>query len=309
MLIQDVLEYLGMDVSDEKQEAMFRKYDKDKSGYIDYNEFRTMWVRLSNVRGELEARNIEIPKNARESKLQQMLEEILDQEERKEHRALEEAKWWHAWHTERDRRSKLGQRALYRARDELAEALDASGQVYIIGRGKNNKFDGTSELFNDEFYGKDIVETCWTDRVNPTYERPQSRRRKMLHATEEEDLSDAVAIPIVQGKVEPMKRNDRVRRRPQKDINYMEKMNKLSFQRRAKKILPVVADTESLLPPSREATPDVVESDDMNDMFYQDRQYIRSLRFKSLRPKKNTVWLWGRRVVQVEMRWQGYRLS
>ncbi|KAL4115288.1 hypothetical protein PRIC2_013453 [Phytophthora ramorum] len=38
----DVLEYFGMDVSDEKQEKIFKKYDKDKSGYIDYKEFRSI---------------------------------------------------------------------------------------------------------------------------------------------------------------------------------------------------------------------------------------------------------------------------
>ncbi|RLN81488.1 hypothetical protein BBO99_00003682 [Phytophthora kernoviae] len=42
----DVLEYFGMDVGDGKQEKIFKKYDKDKSGYIDYNEFRSMWVSL-----------------------------------------------------------------------------------------------------------------------------------------------------------------------------------------------------------------------------------------------------------------------
>ena len=123
----------------------------------------------------------------------------------------------------------------------------------------------------------------------------------MLHAAQEEDPKHTLKIPINKCKVKPVKRNDRVRRRTQNNINFMQKLNKLSFQP-AKKILPVAADTGPIPPPSRESETDPVETDDINELFYRDRRYVRSLRFKSLRPKINTVWLWGRRVDQVKMR-------
>ena len=36
----DVLEYLDFKVSDAKQERLFKKYDEDKSGFIDYEEVK-----------------------------------------------------------------------------------------------------------------------------------------------------------------------------------------------------------------------------------------------------------------------------
>ena len=40
------LEYLGLKVSDQKQEGFFKKYDKDNSGTIDYEEFMAIWLEV-----------------------------------------------------------------------------------------------------------------------------------------------------------------------------------------------------------------------------------------------------------------------
>lgn len=63
------------------QEQMFNKYDKDKSGFIEYSEFKKIWVRLANVKKELTDRGVKIPKLATKGMLSNMLEEILDAEE------------------------------------------------------------------------------------------------------------------------------------------------------------------------------------------------------------------------------------
>lgn len=60
---------------------MFRKYDADGSGYIEYPEFKKIWVRLANVQKELTDRGVKIPKMATNRTLSNMLEQILDAEE------------------------------------------------------------------------------------------------------------------------------------------------------------------------------------------------------------------------------------
>lgn len=64
-----------------KLEEMFKKYDTDHSGQIEYAEFKKIWVRLSNVRKELTDRGVKIPKVASNRMLYSMLEQILDTEE------------------------------------------------------------------------------------------------------------------------------------------------------------------------------------------------------------------------------------
>ena len=76
-----VLEYLGLSVSDEKQEQLFLQYDKDGSGFIDYEEFKQVWLRVGNTKKELLDRGIAIPKFATKNQLMTMLGHILDEEE------------------------------------------------------------------------------------------------------------------------------------------------------------------------------------------------------------------------------------
>ena len=64
-----VLEYLGLKVSDEKQEELFSTYDADGSGFIDYEEFKQVWLRVGNTRKELTDRGVAIPKFATKAQL------------------------------------------------------------------------------------------------------------------------------------------------------------------------------------------------------------------------------------------------
>lgn len=67
--------------SEVKLEQMFKKYDTDQSGYIEYAEFKKIWVRMANVKKELTDRGIKIPKVATNRMLYTMLEQILEVEE------------------------------------------------------------------------------------------------------------------------------------------------------------------------------------------------------------------------------------
>lgn len=67
--------------SETKLEEMFKKYDADQSGYIEYAEFKKIWVRMSNVKKELTDRGVKIPKITTTRMLYTLLEQILDAEE------------------------------------------------------------------------------------------------------------------------------------------------------------------------------------------------------------------------------------
>ena len=54
----DLLDYMKIDVKDEKQEKLFSKYDVDGSGNITYDEFKCIWVKVCNVKTELRSRKI-----------------------------------------------------------------------------------------------------------------------------------------------------------------------------------------------------------------------------------------------------------
>ncbi|KAF0747044.1 hypothetical protein AaE_007887, partial [Aphanomyces astaci] len=133
----DALEYFGFSVTDAKQERLFLKYDTDKSGFIEYSEFRAMWLQCANIKHELVSRGVDVPKYATRKTLMQILEKALDEEERREDEAMDEAKWFHEWQLEKIRRRTLAAKAALRAQDELAAALDAAGQVYVLGSGQH----------------------------------------------------------------------------------------------------------------------------------------------------------------------------
>ncbi|CAN0544190.1 unnamed protein product, partial [Ectocarpus sp. 8 AP-2014] len=76
-----LLQFLGIETTEMKLEEMFNKYDTDQSGYIEYAEFKKIWVRMTNVKKELLDRGVKIPKIATNRTLYNMLEQILDAEE------------------------------------------------------------------------------------------------------------------------------------------------------------------------------------------------------------------------------------
>lgn len=158
-----------MKQSEEEQDRMFHKYDTDKSGFIEYNEFRKIWVRIGNTKKELIDRNITIPKFATNAQLVGMLERVLDKEEEEEKRALAEADRWRKWQSEIRVRKTFITKAKQRAQAELRMAMDAAGQVYVFGKGTLNQFsqtakeDMSSSSFNLE--GQKELQTIWNRRI------------------------------------------------------------------------------------------------------------------------------------------------
>ena len=57
------------------------RFDRDKSGKIEYPEFKRIWLKLANAREELANRGIEVGKWATPWGIMSKLERILDEEE------------------------------------------------------------------------------------------------------------------------------------------------------------------------------------------------------------------------------------
>ncbi|CAM9366350.1 unnamed protein product, partial [Chrysoparadoxa australica] len=163
-----LLQYLGVDISEEKQEKLFKKYDTDKSGYIEYGEFKKIWVRLSNVEKELMDRGVKIPKLATKAQLGKMLERILEEEEEREARAMAEAERWGKWQALLKHKRKAYEKARKRSQVELKAALDAGGGVFLFGEGSFGEFSHTAPatgLMCEELTS--VVTEMWTKRVKP----------------------------------------------------------------------------------------------------------------------------------------------
>uniref|UniRef100_K3X146 EF-hand domain-containing protein n=1 Tax=Globisporangium ultimum (strain ATCC 200006 / CBS 805.95 / DAOM BR144) TaxID=431595 RepID=K3X146_GLOUD len=347
----DVLEYFGMNVSDEKQETMFKKYDKDKSGYIDYKEFRSMWIRLSNVREELTKRGVEIPKYATPWKLQQILETILDEEEAREALVFAEAQNFMHKQREKERRQLLGKKAVVRAQDELTAALDAAGQVYIFGTGKYDQFAGEAVIRDEALFpGFTAVREIWSFRVNPKPNELQTSSAPSTnepHKVEKPKQAAGIDEKLVQerkrqrklAESKPKERDTSkyVRRRPENKrwkFQSPPKLNRQTIQdlkvhrtthnagnhdddNTNREILEnqsssgsIRSETEAKVEPieselseehrdvaNENGADDSLKNEELAKLFFEDREFVRSLRFRLSKLMTNTGLLWGRGVL------------
>lgn len=326
-----MLEYFGMDVSDAKQEQIFKKYDKDKSGYIDFQEFRSMWLRLANVREELEKRGIEIPKYATQSKLQQMLEAALDEEEARDAEVLAEAERFRAKQREKELREELGRKAIVRAEDELAAALDAAGQVYVVGCGKYNEFEGKPVVLDEELFpGSAVVSKIWASRVDPS---PTIAEHDKLAAKSSANppsdsppapgKRDTTASTASKAKVSsssnqaPQRDESKyVRRREENKRWKFESPPRLNNQtfKDLKRLVRFTNENERANAPNQASSlvtgPETSEvkplqtdiqsgeNEELAKLFFEDREFVRSLRFRTTSLMTNTGSLWGRNIMQ-----------
>lgn len=322
-----MLEYFGLDVSDEKQETLFKKYDKDKSGYIEFHEFRAMWLKLVNVREELTKRNVEIPKYVTPWKLQQLLETTLDEEDAREATVLAEAEKFRQKQREKQQREVLGRKAIVRAQDELAAALDAAGQVYILGSGKYQQFAGRPVVRDEDLFpGFKDVSAIWAERVDPTSRKPaaaapakaqtnnkdgkyeKKQPKKPSNAVETNDSKQHAQIPAVASKYvrrRPENRRWKFTSAPKLNVRtvYTLKRHRLFGERDVNGSNEDDSEAaESRTESSEvEAIPEKATEDDTDELarlFYEDREFVRSLRFQATRLMTNTGSLWGRSVVQ-----------
>jgi len=163
----DVLEYLDIHVSEEKREKMFKKYDTDGSGFIEYSEFRKIWLQLSDLRGELRRRGVTYSKHVPKAVLMRRLEELIDEEERQEEKALAQAKLWKEWQFDQQEKQEAIEKARRRAEQELMSALDVAGQVYAFGVGAHGQFAADGRRPSAAFKGFETVQNLWNSRVMP----------------------------------------------------------------------------------------------------------------------------------------------
>mmetsp|Transcript_28555 Transcript_28555/g.36926 ORF Transcript_28555/g.36926 Transcript_28555/m.36926 type:complete len:1227 (+) Transcript_28555:37-3717(+) len=167
-----VMEYMNVKLDGTKQEALFSKYDKDRSGSITYDEFRQIWLKVCNVKKELDDREVKYPKFATRSQLEKIMGRVILEEEEKERHALAEADQFKRWQRVLHEKRFLSNKARRRALLELRNALDLAGQVYTFGTGAYGQFTG--EVSADigtkasPFFGFDEVAKLWHGRVVPS---------------------------------------------------------------------------------------------------------------------------------------------
>ena len=161
----DLLDYMKIDVKDEKQEKLFSKYDVDGSGNITYDEFKCIWVKVCNVKTELRSRKIKFRALTPRVILEKKLLACLDGEEDGEAESMVHAQ---AYAVERKRKARLrGMLKLCkkRAREQLRTAIDICGQVYVFGRGTSRQF--AAPCRDDAFVGFPRVKKLFEARVDP----------------------------------------------------------------------------------------------------------------------------------------------
>lgn len=156
---------------DEILENLFYEYDYNYSGKIDYVEFREIFLRICDLRKELEDREIDLPTLIRKKTMRKMFREVLMDEEFKERRALAEARRYKQWILNIRESKKLIQKAEFRAYQELRGALDSAGHVYVLGSGAYNQFSAPpmakmdTKRYKFEYFER--VMELWRDRVQP----------------------------------------------------------------------------------------------------------------------------------------------
>jgi alpha-tubulin suppressor-like RCC1 family protein/Ca2+-binding EF-hand superfamily protein len=205
------MEFLGLEMSDFRHEDYFRKLDINYKQKLDYNEFRSVFLDICDVRNELEMRDVDVPSLTQRDKLVATLEGMLNEEEDRERRALAEAKRYKQWIFDCKDKRRFLKRADFRSYHELRSCLDAAGQVYVFGGGTSGQFTSapvdkllTSQYKFAEF---DRVVEVWRDRVQP---QQLVDRLKMKRREEEQDDKRQADKSSVILKGAPTAKHDRI---------------------------------------------------------------------------------------------------
>mmetsp|Transcript_32208 Transcript_32208/g.51257 ORF Transcript_32208/g.51257 Transcript_32208/m.51257 type:complete len:1524 (+) Transcript_32208:142-4713(+) len=165
--MSDVLDYLGFQIDDAKQEKLFKRHDKEKNGFLEYGQFRRIWLSVCDLRVELELRSIEMPKRAPKAVMMRRLEEHIEEEEMMEEHSLAQAKAWREWQKGQEQKKGLVEKAKKRAREELIHALDIAGQVYVFGVGPHGQFSADAARPTRNFKNFEVIQSLWQERVAP----------------------------------------------------------------------------------------------------------------------------------------------
>ncbi|KAL7538516.1 hypothetical protein ACHAXR_008608 [Thalassiosira sp. AJA248-18] len=169
-----LLESIGIKGNEEHQERLFRRFVKNGSKTVDYDGFKAAWLLLGNPRKELIDRGVKnLPKFATRYQLVRLLEKTLDDEERLESLAKAEADRYRRLQDRKNLRTAYIRKAKARAGAELGAALDAAGQVYVLGTGAYGQFSGAPkrDVSTSTFHqvGFDLMQSLWEQRVDGKY--------------------------------------------------------------------------------------------------------------------------------------------
>ncbi|TMW65498.1 hypothetical protein Poli38472_008140 [Pythium oligandrum] len=164
----EVLGFLGHKMPLDKMEGIFAAHEDPELEMMPYYQFKKVWLALVDVRAELRNRHEKFNRFLPNSTLLKKLEVLIHEEEQQEAKTLLEA----ANSLEEERiaayRRWLVEEARRLAKLVLAEALDAAGQVYVLGKGTFGRLDG-EPLEPDfiEFMDYEGIKELWHDRVRP----------------------------------------------------------------------------------------------------------------------------------------------
>lgn len=174
-------------------EKVFEGLDYDKSGSIDFDEFREAFLQVCDLRAELEQRGVDVPAFTGKKTMAKMLREVLIEAEKKERLAIAESKRYKKWILACRIKRRVIQKAYFRAYQELRACLDFGGHVYVFGGGTNNQFNQDPGLKlqskNFKFENFERVIEVWKDRVQP--QQLLDRLRLERRAEEQEAQRDA----------------------------------------------------------------------------------------------------------------------
>lgn len=207
------MEYLGLKMTDFRHENYFASLDINNSGKIDYIEFRKVFIKICDIKKELEQRDVEVPSITKRAKLEVILEALLDDEEDKERRALAETKRYKAWVFSVKDKQRFLRRAQWRSYHELRGALDSAGQVYLFGTGSQGQFaSGAVETLKSssdyKFFGFQKIVDMWRDRVQP--QQLIDRLRIQRRADEQDDRRQAQKANGIELKGMVTTKNDKI---------------------------------------------------------------------------------------------------
>ena len=167
--------------------------DYNKTGTIDYDEFKELFFDVCDVRKELEIRGMEAPSFTGRKNLLKLLRPAIADEEHRERLAIAEANRYKKWLLSSREKRKYLQKAGFRAYQELRTALDSAGHLYVLGSGVKGQFATQMvEKFRTTKYNflfSERVIELWKDRVRP--EQLVDRLRAQRRAEQQDEEREA----------------------------------------------------------------------------------------------------------------------
>ncbi|KAG7397607.1 hypothetical protein PHYBOEH_000483 [Phytophthora boehmeriae] len=165
----ELLDFIGRKMPLDKMEEVFAAYEDPELEAMPYMQFKKAWLAIVDVQAELRLRGERFNKFLPPAMLAKRLAMLVSLEEKQEARTLLEADNALSDEAIILQRRELVKEAQFLARVTLTEALDAAGQVYVFGKGANQRFDSEPrEPDFVEFMDYGVVRDLWQQRICPS---------------------------------------------------------------------------------------------------------------------------------------------